>query len=321
MGIKGKKIIEKALDVISIEASAIRGLSKFVDRDLQKTIEKISTCTGRLVITGIGKSANIAKKIVSTFNSTGTPSLFMHAADAIHGDLGMVQKEDILICISRSGNSPEIKVLIPLLNNMGNTVIGMTADKRSFLAQRSDHQIITYVKKEACPNNLAPTTSTTAQLVMGDVLAVCLMEIKGFSTKDFAKNHPGGALGKKIYLKMSDLVSNNDPSVSENDAISKVILSITKGRCGATAVIKNKKLIGIVTDGDLRRMMERSRSIEGLKAQDIMTKKPKTIGADELAVNGFSTMEKNKINQLIVINGSKYVGIVHIHDLLKEGIY
>ena len=321
MGIKGKRIIEKAIEVIKLESDSIKGLLKFADKDLQRSIEEIAKSSGRVVVTGIGKSANIAKKIVSTFNSTGTPALFMHAADAIHGDLGMVQKSDIVMCISRSGNSPEIKVLVPLVKNMGNSIIGMTADKKSFLGKQADHQIITHVKKEACPNNLAPTTSTTAQLVMGDVLAVCLMEIKGFTTKDFAKNHPGGALGKKIYMKMGDLISENSPKVLETDPISKVILSISKGRCGATAVIKGQKVVGIITDGDLRRMMESKKAMDMIKAKDIMSKAPKTMEASELAVNGFDLMEKNKINQLIVLDTKKYKGMVHIHDLLKEGIY
>ncbi|NND76883.1 MAG: KpsF/GutQ family sugar-phosphate isomerase [Flavobacteriales bacterium] len=318
---KGKKIIDRALEVIKLEANSIRGLLKYADKDLQKSIESIADSSGRVVVTGIGKSANIAKKIVSTFNSTGTPALFMHAADAIHGDLGMIQKSDVVMCISRSGNSPEIKVLIPLVRNMGNTIIGMTADKKSFLGKNTDHQIITHVKKEACPNNLAPTTSTTAQLVMGDVLAVCLMEMKGFTTKDFAKNHPGGALGKKIYTKMGDIIAENAPKVLETDPISKVILTISKGRCGATAVVKAGKVMGIITDGDLRRMMESKQKMEEVKAKDIMSARPKTMEANELAVNGFQLMEMNKINQLIVLEEKKYKGMVHIHDLLKEGIY
>lgn len=322
MGLKGKKIIEKALETIKLEATSVRGLAKFVDANFQSTIEHISRSKGRIVVTGIGKSANIAKKIVSTFNSTGTPALFMHAADAIHGDLGMIQKDDLVLCISKSGNSPEIKVLVPLVRKMGNALIGMTADKKSFLAENSDFQLITYVKKEACPNNLAPTTSTTAQLVMGDVLAVCLMEIKGFTTSDFAKYHPGGALGKKIYLRIGDVLDKeNKPQVSENDSISKVIIAISKGRVGATAVLKNNKVIGIITDGDLRRAMEKKLDFEKTKASDIMSKKPKHSQSADLAVKAFQLMEKNKISQLLVLDGKEYLGMVHIHDLLKEGFY
>jgi len=322
VGLKGKKIIERALETIKLEASSIRGLGKFIDSNFQLTIEHISRCKGRIVVTGIGKSANIAKKIVSTFNSTGTPALFMHAADAIHGDLGMIQKNDLVLCISKSGSSPEIKVLVPLVKKMGNSLIGMTADKKSFLAEHSDYQLITYVSKEACPNNLAPTTSTTAQLVMGDVLAVCLMEIKGFTTSDFAKYHPGGALGKKIYLRVEDVLDKkNSPQVSEKDSISKVIIAISKGRLGAAAVLKGEKLIGIITDGDLRRAMEKNLDFTKTKAKDIMSKNPKSSQISDLAVKAFQVMEKNKVSQLLVLDGKKYKGMVHIHDLLKEGIY
>ena len=319
---KGNTIIERAIETIKLEASSIKGLVKFIDADFKSTIEHISRCKGRIVVTGIGKSANIAKKIVSTFNSTGTPALFMHAADAIHGDLGMIQKDDLVLCISKSGNSPEIKVLVPLVKKMENTLIGMTADQASFLAQHSDFQLITYVKKEACPNNLAPTTSTTAQLVMGDVLAVCLMEMKGFTTSDFAKYHPGGALGKKIYLRIGDVLDNsNNPKVADNDSISKVIIAISKGRVGATAVMKNKKIVGIITDGDLRRAMEQKIDFEKTKAFEIMSKSPKITQTTDLAVRAFQIMEKNKISQLLVLDDKMYLGIVHIHDLLKEGIY
>jgi len=314
--------MERALETIKLEASSIRGLGKFIDSNFQLTIEHISRCKGRVVVTGIGKSANIAKKIVSTFNSTGTPALFMHAADAIHGDLGMIQKNDLVLCISKSGNSPEIKVLVPLVKKMGNSLIGMTADKKSFLAEQSNFQLITYVRKEACPNNLAPTTSTTAQLVMGDVLAVCLMEIKGFTTSDFAKYHPGGALGKKIYLRLEDVLDRkNSPQVCEKDSISEVIIAISKGRLGAAAVLKGEKLIGIITDGDLRRAMEKNLDFAKTKARDIMSKKPKNSQISDLAVKAFQVMEKNKISQLLVLDGKRYMGMVHIHDLLKEGIY
>ena len=318
----GNKIVERANETIKLEAESIQGLSKFIDDDFQITIEKLATCQGRLVVTGIGKSANIAKKIVATFNSTGTPSLFMHAADAIHGDLGMVQKDDMVICISKSGNSPEIKVLVPLVKNMGNALVAMTADVHSFLASNADYKLITYVEKEACPNNLAPTTSTTAQLVMGDIIAVCLMEIKGFGVSDFAKFHPGGALGKKIYTKVSDLMLNEEKAwVEEDDTIKEVIISISKGRAGATAVIANDQLIGIITDGDLRRAIETKTDLLSTRANEIMSKTPKTVQSSDLAVNAFNLMEKNKINQLVVLEGERYIGMLHIHDLLKEGIY
>jgi len=320
--LKVKSLKNRALETIKLEASSIEALAQFIDDGFEKIIDLISNSNGRLVVTGIGKSANIANKIVSTFNSTGTPALFMHAADAIHGDLGMIQKEDMVICISKSGNSPEIKVLIPLLKKMGNLIIGMTADEFSFLGKNADHHIITYVEQEACPNNLAPTTSTTAQLVMGDVLAVCLMEKRGFATSDFAKYHPGGALGKKIYLRVGDIIAEESrPSIGSEAELPEVILSISKGRMGASAVLENGKLKGIITDGDLRRALQAEKNLNNLKAKDLMSENPKAIDTQDLAVKGFQIMEKNKINQLIVLNGAEYVGMIHIHDLLKEGIY
>ncbi|MEM7163224.1 MAG: KpsF/GutQ family sugar-phosphate isomerase [Bacteroidota bacterium] len=319
---KAQEIKEKALATIRLEANAVRGLGKYIDDQFPKIINLLAKSEGRIVVTGIGKSANIANKIVSTFNSTGTPALFMHAADAIHGDLGMVQKLDTVLCISKSGNSPEIRVLVPLVKKMGNVLLAMTGDKNSYLAEHSDFQLISTVKKEACPNNLAPTTSTTAQLVMGDVLAVCLMEKKGFSTSDFAKVHPGGSLGKKIYTRVSDIVDQNRrPFINSNADWSEVIMSISKGRMGATAVIEKNKVIGIVTDGDLRRAMQKKVSANQLVAKDLMSKNPKCIDNSQLAVKGFQMMEKNKINQLIVLDGKQYSGMIHIHDLLKEGIY
>lgn len=321
MGLNQERIQKLAKRAVNLEASSIKNLTKFIDKEFSLIVEVLAKMKGRIVVTGIGKSANIANKIVSTFNSTGSPAIFMHAADAIHGDLGMVQNDDVVLCISKSGNSPEIKVLIPLVKNLRNKIIGMTADKKSFLGKHSDFVVNTYVEKEACPNNLAPTTSTTAQLVMGDVLAVCLMEAKGFSTEDFARYHPGGALGKKIYLKIGDLVSEMAPQVKPNDSIGEVILSISKGRVGAVAVLDKGIIKGIVTDGDLRRMLEEKRNHSKLKAKDIMSLRPKKIDKDKLAVAAFNLMEKHKINQIIVSDKRTYLGMVHIHDLLKEGIY
>ncbi len=275
-----------------------------------------------MVITGIGKSANIANKIVATLNSTGTPAVFMHAADAIHGDLGNVQKNDVVICISKSGESPEIKVLTPLVKNMGNLLVGMVGNMDSFLAKQSDHILNTTVEVEACPNNLAPTSSTTAQLAMGDALAVALMECRGFKASDFAKYHPGGALGKKLYTRMGDLLfDDRKPQVGLEASLSEVILEISSNRLGATIVLEGEKVQGVITDGDLRRMLEKGVDVSALKAKDIMSANPKTISIDSLAVDGFHLMEKNKITQLVVTNGDSYAGIVHLHDILKEGIY
>jgi arabinose-5-phosphate isomerase len=274
------------------------------------------------VVSGIGKSAVIAQKIVATFNSTGTPSIFMHAADAIHGDLGMVQQDDIVMIISKSGEGPEIKVLVPLIRNFGNMIIGMVGNTQSWLGNQSDIVLNTSVDQEACPNNLAPTTSTTAQLVMGDAMAVCLMELKGFRTEDFAKFHPGGTLGKKLYLRVSDLYTANEkPNVLADQALREVIVEMTSRRLGITAVVdKDQQLLGIITDGDLRRMLEKSVNIENVKARDIMTPAPKTIGPDELAVDALDILRKNEISQLAVVQDKKYLGIVHIHDIIKEGL-
>lgn len=311
-----------AIDTINEEAKTINQLKEYIDGDFVKITELILNSTGRVVVTGIGKSANIANKIVATLNSTGTPALFMHAADAIHGDLGMVLPNDIIICISKSGNTPEIKVLAPLIKNMGNTLIGMVSGLDSFLAKQSDYIIKAVVEKEACPNNLAPTNSTTAQLVMGDALAVALLECRQFSSQDFAKYHPGGALGKKLYLRVSDLIEReNPPKVLEHEKIRPVILEISSKRMGATAVVNlNDELQGIITDGDLRRMLEKNESVSHLEAKDIMTSTPKTIHSDALAINAFHLMENNNITQLAVMEENKYVGMVHLHDILKEGI-
>lgn len=311
-----------AIKTIAEEEKTISQLKDHIDGDFVSTVELILKSKGRVVITGIGKSANIANKIVATLNSTGTPALFMHAADAIHGDLGMILPDDIIICISKSGNTPEIKVLVPLIKNMGNTLVAMVSGLDSFLALQSDFVLKAVVEKEACPNNLAPTNSTTAQLVIGDALAVSLLECRQFTSQDFAKYHPGGALGKKLYLRVSDLfTSENQPKVNLEEKIRPIILEISSKRMGATAVVsENNSLLGIITDGDLRRMLEQNKDVSHLLAKDIMTMNPKTIGADELAINAFQLMENNNITQLAVVEGKKYVGMVHLHDILKEGI-
>lgn len=313
-----KKLALKTLDV---EAEAIKELKKNINDDFVNTVRFISGIKGRVIITGIGKSAIIGQKIAATLNSTGCPSIFMHASDAIHGDLGTIQKEDAVICISKSGDTPEIKILIPLLKSYGNKLIAIVGNVTSFLAIHSDFVLDTFVEKEACPNNLAPTSSSTAQLAMGDALAVCLLDYKEFSIKDFAKYHPGGSLGKRLYLKVSDLYPNNAcPKVSPVEDIRNVIVEISSNRLGAAAVIDKGKITGIITDGDIRRMLLNKKSIEGLQAKDIMSKNPKTAPYDTMAVNALNIMKKHNINQLLVTKNSKYVGVVHIHDLLREGI-
>ena len=315
------KIIDLAKMTLNIEAESVQNLQTFINNDFVDCVKLIYGSKGRVVVTGIGKSAIIAQKIVATMNSTGTPATFMHAADAIHGDLGTIQQEDIVICISKSGNTPEIKVLVPLLKNSGNKLIALVGNVNSYLAQQADYILNTTVDKEACPNNLAPTSSTTAQMAMGDALAVCLLDCRDFSSKDFAKYHPGGALGKKLYLKVGDISTQNQkPQVKPDDSIKSVILEISSKRLGATAVIDNDTLVGVITDGDLRRMLEKSDSIANLKASDIMNKTPKRIEADELAVNAMQLLEQFNITQLIVTENGKYHGFVHLHDLLKEGI-
>ena len=315
------KIVELAKSTLTIEADSIHNLLNYINDDFVACVKLIYESKGRVVVTGIGKSAIIAQKIVATLNSTGTPAIFMHAADAIHGDLGTLQQDDIVICISKSGNTPEIKVLVPLLKIGGNKLIALVGNIESYLAKQADFILNSTVEKEACPNNLAPTSSTTAQLAMGDALAVCLLDYRGFSSKDFAKYHPGGALGKKLYLKVGDLSSQNQkPQVRSDDPIKSVILEISSKRLGATAVIDNDELVGVITDGDLRRMLERSDSITDLKASDIMNKTPKRIESDELAINAMLVLEQNNITQLIVTDKGKYHGFIHLHDLLKEGI-
>ncbi|MEP7163120.1 MAG: KpsF/GutQ family sugar-phosphate isomerase [Ferruginibacter sp.] len=315
-------IIPVALRTIQLQAASINGLEVFINSDFEKAVEQIAYCKGRLVVSGIGKSAIIAQKIVATLNSTGTASIFMHAADAIHGDLGMIQKEDIILLISKSGDSPEIKVLLPLIKNFGNILIGMVGNIHSYLAKHCDILLNTTVEKEACPNNLAPTTSTTAQMVMGDALAVCLMEMKGFNSDDFAKFHPGGTLGKKLYLRVSDLIIHNQkPAVKPTAPIKEIIVEITRNRLGATAVIDDSnKVVGIITDGDLRRMLENNDVVNTLVAKDIMSSSPKSINSDALAAEAFEIMRDKNISQLLVLENDQYAGIVHLHDLIREGI-
>ena len=311
-----------ALRTIEVESQSISGLSQYINADFEKAIDAIANNKGRLVISGIGKSAVIAQKIVATLNSTGTPSIFMHAADAIHGDLGIVQQDDVVMIISKSGESPEIKVLVPLIKNFKNVLIGMIGSVDSYLAKQSDIILNTTVEQEACPNNLAPTSSTTAQLVMGDALAVCLMEMKGFNSDDFAKFHPGGTLGKKLYLRVADLyIKNEKPKLAKDRSLKEVIVEISSKRLGATAVVDgDNNLLGIITDGDLRRMLEKNISLNGVTAADIMTVTPKSIGADELAVDALDLMRKRSITQLVVVEKGKYLGFIHLHDLIREGL-
>ncbi|WP_306353529.1 KpsF/GutQ family sugar-phosphate isomerase [Flavobacterium sp. '19STA2R22 D10 B1'] len=316
-----ENILALAKKTILTESEAIAKLTDYLNDDFVKTTEIIFASNGRLIVTGIGKSAIIAQKMVATFNSTGTPSIFLHASEAIHGDLGMVQPGDVVICISKSGNSPEIKALVPLLKNFGNTLIAITGNITSFLGKESDYVLNTYVESEACPLNLAPTNSTTAQLVMGDALAVCLMELRGFKNEDFAKYHPGGALGKKLLLRVRDMLgSAQKPMVAPDSSIKKAIVEISEKRLGVTAVVENQKVIGIITDGDIRRMLNERDSFGDLTAKDIMTKNPKIIKSDAMVVDALNILEDNSITQLIVTEDDQYVGVLHLHDILKEGI-
>lgn len=318
---KKESILQNAIKTISAESEAIKHLTSLLDDNFANSVELIYGSKGRVIITGIGKSAIIATKIVATLNSTGTPAIFMHAADAIHGDLGLILEDDVVICISKSGNTPEIKVLVPLIKNANNKMIAITGNTESFLGQQADFVLNTYVSQEACPNNLAPTTSTTAQLVMGDALAVSLLEIRGFTSRDFAKYHPGGALGKKLYLRVKDISSVNEkPQVAPHSNIKDVIVEISEKMLGATAVIENNKVIGVITDGDLRRMLSKADDFSNLTAKDIMSKNPKLINEDAMAVDAMELMEDNGISQLLVENNGAYAGVVHIHDLIKEGI-
>ncbi|MEP3373715.1 MAG: KpsF/GutQ family sugar-phosphate isomerase [Maribacter dokdonensis] len=314
-------IIGLAKKTIETERDAIAQLSSLLTDDFASIVNCIIQAKGRVIISGIGKSAIIATKIVATLNSTGTPAIFMHAGDAIHGDLGTVQDNDVVICISNSGNTPEIKMLVPLIKRGTNKLIAMTGNTDSFLAKQADYILNTHVEKEACPNGLAPTTSTTAQLVMGDALAIVLLEIKGFTSSDFAKYHPGGSLGKRLYLRVSDLVSKNQvPSVQQDEEVKKVIVEISKKMLGVTAVLNGEKVVGIVTDGDIRRMLNKHDNIKGLTAKDIMTTNPKTISANTLAIKALEQMQKKGISQLLAMDNDTYIGVIHLHNLINEGI-
>lgn len=319
--IKKETILASAKKTILSESESIAKLTQFLDDNFVNAVEIIYKSKGRLVVTGIGKSAIIAQKIVATLNSTGTPSLFLHASEAIHGDLGMLQPSDVVICISKSGNSPEIKVLVPLLKRFGNKLIAITGNTTSFLGKEADFVLNTYVDSEACPINLAPTNSTTAQLVMGDAIAVCLMEMKKFTAEDFAKYHPGGALGKKLLLRVSDMLdTTKKPIVAADSMIKNVIIEISEKRLGVTAVIENEKVIGIITDGDIRRMLNKTENISGLTAQEIMTKNPKTIKSTDMVSDALNILEYFSITQLVVVDNGEYKGVIHLHDILKEGI-
>ena len=309
-----------ARETIAIELAAVAKLESSINDDFVNAINLILSTKGRLIVAGIGKSANIANKMVATFNSTGQPAVFLHAADAIHGDLGNIQEGDVVICISKSGNTPEVKALVPFIKNMGNKIIALTGNPKSFLAIKSDFILDVSVEKEACPNNLAPTSSTTAQLVMGDAIAVSLLACKDFTEEDFARFHPGGILGKRLNIKVQDLISDYTPKVNSNASINEVIIEISQNRLGVTAVLNDKKLAGIITDGDLRRMLENEKDISSLCAKDIMSCDPKITKPEDLAYNALKEMEQNNITQLIVIKSEKYLGVIHIHDILKEGI-
>ncbi len=310
-----------AKKTILSESESIKKLADFLDITFAKATETIYNSKGRLIIAGIGKSAIIAQKIVATMNSTGTPSQFLHASEAIHGDLGMVQKEDVIICISKSGNSPEIKVLVPILKNFGNTLIAITGNMTSFLAKNSDFVLNTTVDSESCPNNLAPTNSTTAQLVLGDAIAICLMKMRNFKPEDFAKYHPGGSLGKKLLLRVKDMLENSlKPMVEPDTPIKKAIFEISEKRLGVTAVVENNKVIGIITDGDIRRMLNDRESITNVTAREVMTKNPKMIQSNDMVVDAFNIMEDFAITQLVVVDNGEYKGVLHLHDILKEGI-
>lgn len=311
-----------AVETLQLEAEAVSNLQNFVDQSFEECVQTILNMKGRLVVTGIGKSAIIAQKIVATMNSTGTPSVFMHAADAIHGDLGIIQPDDVVLCISKSGNTPEISVLIPFLKMNGNKLIALVGNTTSFLAQEADYVLNSTVRQEACPNNLAPTCSSTAQLAMGDALASCLIALRGFTSQDFAKYHPGGILGKRLYVKVEDLYKFNEkPQVAPTDDIQKVILEIS-GKClGVTAVVENDTVVGAITDGDLRRMLQKNADLSHLVAADIMTHNPKTIASHTLVVEALDVMKKKQITNLFVVDDGKYLGVIHIHDIIKEGIF
>jgi arabinose-5-phosphate isomerase len=317
-----KNIKSIATRALLNEAKAVENLTNYIDGDFEACVREIFQSKGRVVVTGVGKSAIIANKIVATLNSTGTPALFMHAADAIHGDLGMVQSDDIVVCLSKSGSTPEIKVLVPLLKRRGSKLVALVSNTKSYLAEQADYVLNATIGEEACPNNLAPTTSTTAHVALGDALAICLLELRNFGSRDFAQVHPGGALGKQLYLKVADLLAGHQlPRVSPQTALKDVILEISSKRLGATAVVDaTDKLLGIITDGDLRRMLEKRTDIGNVKAEDIMTRTPKSIDQAEFAVNALAMMQNNNITQLVALDGERVAGFVHMHDLLREGI-
>lgn len=318
-----EQILAVGRRTVELETRSVEGLQAYLNEDFAQAVQAIFHCRGRLVVSGIGKSAIVAQKIVATLNSTGTPALFLHAADAIHGDLGMVQEDDIVLIISKSGESPEIKVLVPLIKNFGNQLIGMVGQTQSFLAHQSDFVLNTTVSKEACPNNLAPTSSTTAQMVMGDALAVCLMEMKGFNGQDFAKFHPGGNLGKRLYLRVKDLyVQNQRPAIATDAVLKEIIISISGSRLGVTVVTDStQKVLGVITDGDLRRMLEKESELTSVRAEKIMTRNPKQIGPDAMAIEALDLLRKHDITQLVVVDtNQEYLGVLHLHDLIKEGL-
>lgn len=318
-----EQILAVGRRTVELETRSVEGLQAYLNEDFAQAVQAIFHCKGRLVVSGIGKSAIVAQKIVATLNSTGTPALFLHAADAIHGDLGMVQEDDIVLIISKSGESPEIKVLVPLIKNFGNQLIGMVGQTQSFLAHQSDFVLNTTVSKEACPNNLAPTSSTTAQMVMGDALAVCLMEMKGFNGQDFAKFHPGGNLGKRLYLRVKDLyVQNQRPAIATDAVLKEIIISISGSRLGVTVVTDStQKVLGVITDGDLRRMLEKESELTSVRAEKIMTRNPKQIGPDAMAIEALDLLRKHDITQLVVVDtNQEYLGVLHLHDLIKEGL-
>jgi len=316
-----KSIIDSATSTLKLESGAIMRLIDYINDDFIEVVNTILSSSGRVIVTGIGKSAIIAQKIVATFNSTGTPAIFMHAADAVHGDLGMIQKDDVVLCLSKSGNTPEIKLLAPLLKLSGNKLVAMLGNTQSDLAQQADLILNTTVEKEACPHNLAPTTSTTAQLAMGDALAICLLQARNFQSTDFAKYHPGGALGKRLYLKAGDLALKNEkPSISANAPVKDIIIEISKNRLGAVVVTNGDDILGVITDGDIRRMLEKHTNLENIKANDLMNANPKTIDSEELALLALEIIKKNNITQILVTKEGRYFGLVHLHDLLQEGI-
>ncbi|MDN6280669.1 MAG: KpsF/GutQ family sugar-phosphate isomerase [Psychroflexus sp.] len=315
------KIQTLAKETIQLQAKAIASLEKSINLDFEKTVEIIFNSLGRVVITGVGKSAIIAQKIVATLNSTGTPAIYMHAADAIHGDLGNIQKDDVVICISKSGTTPEVKVLVPFIKNFKNSLVAITGNPDSFLAQQADFVLNTHVEKEACPNNLAPTTSTTAQLVMGDALAISLLNLRGFSSSDFARYHPGGALGKALYLRVSDITEQNQkPQVAIDASLDDVIIEISEKMLGVAVVIDQGEIVGVITDGDLRRMLKNNKDVSQLTAKEIMSEDPKTIPNDAMAVDAMEMLDTNDISQIIAQQDGEYAGVVHIHNLVKEGI-